>query len=222
MLSKTIDLKEMYIKWIVCQVAEEKRQLFSDAQEKWKETAKVTGFLGQTGGWDLKNSTQACIISFWDTKVSLVKFMKNVHHHIFDGNKQADTYESIHIKYFNSKLKIKGNSESLGSAIKMSKLLSIEDCTVKPEKSDHFEEVQKSIFMKGMNESFEFHYGILSRSAENTPNYLVSTFWTVLENYQNDMNNKLPVFQIKEALHRDIETVKHRQITLVDSWKIFK
>ena len=222
MLSKTIDLKVMYIKWIVCQVNKDKRQVFSDAQEKWKEAAKVTGFLGQTGGWDLKNSTQACIISFWDSKVYSDNFMKNVHDHIFNGNKQAETYESININYFNNKLKIKGKSESLGTAIKMSKLLSIEECTLKPEKSDHFEKVRKSILMKGMNESKGFLYGVLSKSETNTPNYLVSTFWDGIENYHNDLNNKLPDFQEKKTLHLDIKTVKVRQIALVDSWKIIK
>ena len=220
MLSKTIDLKVMYIKWMVCQVDNEKRQVFSDAQEKWQETAKVTGFLGQTGGWDLKNSTQANIISFWDNKVYLDNFMKNVHDRVFDSNKQAKTYESIKTNYFNNKLKIKGNSESLSTVIKISKLLSIEDYTVKPEKSDHFEKVQKSILMLGMNESKGFLYGALSNSAENTPNYLISTFWDDLESYHNDMNNKLPDFQEKESLHQNIETVKVRQIALVDSWKI--
>ena len=210
----------MYIKWIVCQVDKEKRQVFSDAQEKWKETAKVTGFIGQTGGWDLKNSTQACIISFWDSKVHLNNFMKNVHDHIFDVNKQAQTYGSIKINYFNNKLKINGNSESLSNAIKMAKLLSIEDCTVKPEKSDHFEKVRKSILIQDMNESTEFLYGTLSKSVENTPYYLVSTFWDDIVNYKTDMNNKSPVFQKKESLHQYIRTVKVRQIALVDSWKI--
>jgi len=54
----------MYIKWIVCKVPTSKKKQFSIAQEKWNKMAKANGFIAQTGGWNLKNTNEACIIVF--------------------------------------------------------------------------------------------------------------------------------------------------------------
>ena len=177
----------MFIKWIVCSAAEGKNQQFSDAQEKWNETIKANGFIAQAGGWDLEN--KACIISLWDNKESLDSFMKILHDEIVDRNQQDATYNSIDITHYDSMLEIKGSSGSLGAAIKTSKLLQIVNYRVKKHKMENFEKVQKDFGLSLIKRSKGMLGGILSKAADNTPNYLMLTFWNTMENYNNNVNN---------------------------------
>jgi hypothetical protein len=41
----------MLIKWIMCNVPENKKVMFSQAQNK-----SLDGFLGQVGGWDINHT----------------------------------------------------------------------------------------------------------------------------------------------------------------------
>lgn len=97
----------MYIKWIVCTVKEDKRLEFSIAQEQWSETALAEGFIAQFGGWDNEHENEACIISFWESKRHLEDFMKSLHDTIFAGNNQAETYDSIMVRHFDSDFHMK-------------------------------------------------------------------------------------------------------------------
>ncbi len=208
----------MYLKWILCNVAKDKNQQFSDAQEKWNEKINAYGFIAQTGGWDLEN--KACIISLWDNKESLDYFMKTLHDKIVDRNQQAETYDSIDITHFDSMFEIKGSSGSLGTAIKIAKFLQIVNYRVKKEKMENFEKVQKDFELPLIKRSKGMLGGILSKAADNTPNYLMLTFWNTMENYNNYVNKELLISLKKENI--DIEQIIKKKILLVDSWKIIK
>lgn len=43
---------KMLLKTIYCKVEEEKKELFSKAQEKWQAIQHLDGFHGQFGGWN--------------------------------------------------------------------------------------------------------------------------------------------------------------------------
>jgi hypothetical protein len=140
------------------------------------KTAEAKGFIAQAGGWDLKNNSEACIISFWDKKDSLERFMNERHHTIFNKNKQANTYNSIAVSHFIDSLDIEARSDLLRNAIKTGKSLSIADCYLNSEKSVHFEKVLKEIWTPGMGRSEGIPGGIFSKSSENNLRYLLSTF----------------------------------------------
>ena len=42
----------MLLKTIYCKVEEEKKELFSKAQEKWRDIQHLDGFHWQFGGWN--------------------------------------------------------------------------------------------------------------------------------------------------------------------------
>jgi len=205
----------MFIKWIVCSTAEGKNHQFSDAQEKWNETIKANGFIAQVGGWDLEN--KACIISLWDNKESLVYFMKTLHDEIVDGNQQDETYDSIDITHYDSMFEIKGRSGSLGPAIKISKLLQIVNYRVKKDKMENFEKAQQDFGLPLIKRSKGMLGGIVSKAADNTPNYLMLIFWNTIENYAN----KELLISLKKE-NNEIEQIIEKKVLLVDSWKIIK
>ena len=212
----------MYIKWIVCDVKEDKKQEFTIAQNKWVKTADADGFIAQAGGWNLKNNSEACIISFWDNKASLENFMNDFHDTIFDKNKQADTYNSIDISHFIDSLSFEGRSDSLTNAIETGKTLKIIDCYLKQDKGVHFEEVQQEIWDPVIKKSVGLLGGIFSKASSNNFRYLISTFWDSIENHNNDVINMLPIYSKKAGLRDDITKIEGRAIKLVDSWKIIK
>lgn len=70
----------MLLKTIFCKVEEEKRELFSDAQEKWRDLQYLDGFHGQFGGW---NEEEACVYTLWEDRNAYQSFMNDAHDTIF-------------------------------------------------------------------------------------------------------------------------------------------
>ena len=206
----------MYIKWITCHVKNDKKLEFSIAQEKWHKTVIAKGFIAQTGGWDSINENLACIISFWESKNHLENFMKDIHDKIFDKNKQANTYNSITVQYFNSLLDTKSNTQSLKNTIQNSKLLKTADCYVKVDKEEYYEKIQKEIWLPKMKKTKGVLEGIFSKSPSNTSHYFISTFWDNPENHT--IYNKLVKHKLKK--NNNIKKITGKHISLVDSWKI--
>ncbi|MBM7621933.1 hypothetical protein JOC95_003841 [Bacillus tianshenii] len=88
----------MLIKYIKCQVKEERRVDFSRAQEQWSPLADMEGFLGQLGGWSEKG--EAVILGFWESSQSYQHFMEHIHDTIFLENNQGKTYRSISVTLY--------------------------------------------------------------------------------------------------------------------------
>ncbi|WP_417898155.1 YdbC family protein [Bacillus haimaensis] len=86
------------VKYIWCEVEEEKRSAFSKAQEEWDHLAEVEGFLGQFGGWG--ESGEAVILGFWESRQAYQHFMEYVHDTIFLENNQGKTYRSITVTLY--------------------------------------------------------------------------------------------------------------------------
>lgn len=88
----------LLVKYIRCEVEEEKRAAFSKAQEEWNRLSEVDGFLGQLGGWS--ESGEAVILGFWESRQAYQHFMEHVHDTIFLENNQGKTYRSIAVTMY--------------------------------------------------------------------------------------------------------------------------
>ncbi len=212
----------MYIKWIVCEVKNNLKEEFSSAQEKWIETKNSEGFIGQVGGFDLNNKTDACIISFWENDDALNIFMNKFHNKIFFNNNQSDYYNSIKIDFFNPILTMEGEFQFLGDFLEKGKILRIADCFVKSNKTNHLEFAQNEVWVPCMKNSTGMLGGMFSKDVNNSPHYLVSTFWDSLENHESYVEKVLPRLQEKSQVKNDITKITGRKIKLIDSWKIIK
>lgn len=212
----------MYIKWIICRVKENERQNFSRAQEKWERTSGANGFIAQTGGWDLINKNEACIISFWKNKELYEIFMRDLHDEIINDNKQANTYNQIFVEYFTSIFIMEGAAGTLKEAIQKGNLLRIANCIVKPEKIKHFEIMQSEIWLPGMRVSKGMLGGMFSKNENNNLKYLVSTFWDNIQNHTNYSHNKLPHLQEESDAANDISEITGKQILIVNTWRVIK
>ena len=212
----------MYIKWIICRVNENERQQFSEAQEKWESTSNADGFIAQTGGWDLQNKNEACIISFWENKELYEIFMRDLHDEITRDNKQAKTYNEIFVEYFAGIFNMDGESSSLKEAVQNGYLLRIADCIINPEKVKHFEKMQSEIWLPAMRESKGMLRGTFSKNENNNLRYLVSTFWDNIRNHTEYSKNKLPLLRYQADTTNDISEIKGKKILIADNWKIIR
>jgi heme-degrading monooxygenase HmoA len=88
----------MIAKWIRCDVPENKRQAFSEAQAGWSELASVPGFIAQIGGWSSTHPRQACILAFWRDLAAYEAFTSKQHDEIVARLRQQTTYSRIDIK----------------------------------------------------------------------------------------------------------------------------
>jgi heme-degrading monooxygenase HmoA len=87
----------MLLKWIRCEVDEEKKAAFSAAQEKWRDLKGCPGFLAQIGGWNVAKSQEACILAFWENLDFYQSFMSDKHDEIFERSRQEGTYHKISV-----------------------------------------------------------------------------------------------------------------------------
>jgi heme-degrading monooxygenase HmoA len=210
----------MFIKWIVCKVPLDLKDKFSFAQEKWIRTKSVNGFIAQTGVWNLKDDSEACIISFWESEDALKYFMQNLHDQIVSENNQDQFYSSITVNHYNSIINMDGKSSTLKEAIKNAELLRIADCKVKNDRVKHFENVQEYIWKPEMKKANGMLGGSFSISVNNTNKYSVATFWDSLENHNNYVIEILPRPHEKANAVNDLDRIVGKQILLVNSWKI--
>lgn len=104
----------LLVKYIRCEVEEEKRAAFSKAQGEWDRLSEVDGFLGQFGGWS--GSGEAVILAFWDSRQAYQYFMEHVHDTIFLENNQGKTYRSITVKLYEGEVFKQGWLENIESA----------------------------------------------------------------------------------------------------------
>jgi hypothetical protein len=140
----------MYLKWIVCDVKKDKIHEFSVAQKKWDQVAVAEGFIVQLGGWNVNNTSEACILSIWEHKYDLENFMKDLHDQIFENNRQSETYNSIRVNHFYIESDI--DSEAIIEMVKKSKNLIVSDYLFRSESVDTIPEFENP-YIIGKNEN---------------------------------------------------------------------
>jgi heme-degrading monooxygenase HmoA len=113
----------MLLKWIRCEVAEEKKAAFSAAQEKWCDLKGYPGFHGQIGGWNVAEPQEACILAFWENFDCYQAFMSNKHDEIFEQSRQKGTYHKISVDIVEVKQPTECNRMKMTEALQKSKMI---------------------------------------------------------------------------------------------------
>lgn len=210
----------MYIKWIVCQVKPQTKEAFSVAQQKWNELQESKGLIGQVGGWNKKKQHEACIISFWEDKAAVDRFMANDHDRIFLKTRQAEYYEEISVVYYEAKMMMRGNEGNMLGALNRGQFLRIADCEVKPGKIEDFERMQKQVWIPGMQSAKGMLGGRFSQAELETSRYLVATFWEDEKDHREYVNAVLPDLRRKANAETTISQLEGKGLVLEESWKV--
>ncbi|MTI32345.1 DUF4937 domain-containing protein [Xanthovirga aplysinae] len=210
----------MYVKWIVCQVEEDKKESFSEAQVEWIKIGQSQGLMGQVGGWNKNRENEACIISFWKNKSALERFMQTLHDEVFERNRQADFYSNISVSYFNGKMPMVGMEKSLNEVISKAQFLRIADCKVIKDRQEQFEKVQQSIWLPAMQIANGMLGGEFSVAEEESTRYLVATFWETEVLHEDYVRNILPGLRKKAGVSNNIIDLGGKGIVLEEKWRV--
>lgn len=194
-------IKHMLIKWIVCQVPEEKRADFSRAQESWKDLAGADGFYWQRGGWNRHRPSEACILSCWRDQHAYDQFMASLHDTIFQANHQQQTYESIAVTLADIIMEIPDKG-SITRTLK-GKWLRAADCMIAPGQETHFLNVQQTVWNPALAQSAGMFGGMVAKAIHPPVRYLIFSFWE--EEAQRTYTKK--VAQLRQQAETDRDTI---------------
>jgi heme-degrading monooxygenase HmoA len=210
----------MLIKWIVCDVAESKKERFCHAQQQWAEVAGLDGFLGQVGGWDVKTPGHACLVALWDSPEQYQTFMAGAHEAIVRKNAQADTYDAIAVALFEAVWEMPGQCGSLARALALGTVLRVADCAVRDDRREHFLEVQRSVWMPGMAQAEGMLGGVFSQLRAANTRYLVATLWEDREAHARYVGECWPRLRAQAQVERDVERLDAHLVQLEPSWRV--
>lgn len=208
----------MLLKWIVCTIAPEKRELFSESQAKWEDVRHVPGFLGQLGGWNVKDPSEACILAFWENEEMYKEFMEKHHDPIYEKTNQRGTFDAIKVTACRSIADIPGLYDHILPSLPNAALLRLADQTLLAGHRDRFLAKQQDIWNPGMKQSGGMLAGVLGEALNDTNRVLVATLWDSEAAHPTYCDNTLPLLREKARIEENIEQISGRVVRLEPSW----
>ncbi|MBG9714059.1 MULTISPECIES: YdbC family protein [Bacillus] len=206
----------MLLKTIYCKVEEEKKELFSSAQEKWRDIQHLDGFHGQFGGW---NEDEACVFTLWEDRSVYQSFMNGAHDTIYLNSNQEDTFLSCEIELFQTLYDI--TDMHLKDVVIEGAFVRVAICDVKLEKEKHFLHKQETIWNKGMEKAKGMLGGVVGKSLENENRYIVLTYWKDEIAHQHYVEEIFPDLYKLANIHEDIEKIQGKQAVCKEEWLVY-
>jgi len=211
----------MLVKWMKCLVESKNKNLFSSAQMEWASLKGVKGFVAQTGGWNLHNDNEACILSLWEDYTSYLKFMKNIHDAIAGKSRQADTYVSVAAALYNSAFKFNKDHIDEKEIIGGSKIIRSTECTTYKDREQQYVESQNSVWGPAMTNVAGFTGGYFSKRIEVESDFLVLTFWDSEKSHLDFIQDRLQFLRIQAGMENYMEKLAPRIIRTENSWTVY-
>jgi len=200
-------------------VEESQKKNFSKAQKQWKIMQNTPGFIAQIGGFNLKTTNEACIVSFWKDKNSLQYFMDNIHDEIFLDNKQSASYSSIFVNYYTQLFTMDAEHSDFNNCILNGTILRVAECETNQEDKIQFIEDQKNSWKPGMKNVKGMLGGQFATKVD-TNQFIVFTFWDNLINHTHYVKYQLPLLKKKAISVNQLLKLEGKIVELIDSWKI--
>ncbi|MFJ8260625.1 YdbC family protein [Rummeliibacillus sp. NPDC094406] len=209
----------MIIKSIFCKVNEGMKLEFSQHQLEWQTIHKADGFLGQIGGWSLKDPLKACIFSFWQDLESYQNFMEEIHDRIFIASGQKETYHSISVDLFQVEFGIPGPSSYILSTLEDCKFIRTTSSHFKEKNLHHFIEMQRNVWNSGIEKPTGLLGGEIAFSLKNKLHILVFTGWNN-QTHQNYLIDVFPDLKKVASPEQDILKEEDEQFVVENSWRV--
>ncbi|MEB5653208.1 MULTISPECIES: YdbC family protein [Bacillus] len=206
----------MLLKTIYCKVEEEKKELFSMAQEKWRDIQHLDGFYGQFGGW---NENEACVFTLWEDRNAYESFMNGAHDTIYLNSNQEGTFLSCEIELFQTLYDI--TDTLLKDVVTEGSFVRVAICDVKVEKEKYFLHKQETIWNKGMENIKGMLGGVVGKSLKNENRYIVLTYWKDEKAHQHYVEEIFPELYKLANIHEDIGDISGKQAVCKEEWLVY-
>ena len=209
----------MIAKYIVCDVGDEQRASFSNAQLAWKELNTCEGFLGQLGGWDIVTG-KATILGLWKDLSSFQHFMNLRHDRIARANRQKRTYLHCATTLSNQLGRISAYGNPSFESLDHIGFIRIADCIVYPDERTNFEKTQQNTWNPGMTACSGMLGGFWGKSIDEPLRYLVTSFWTNEKSHRLYEKHSLPLLKEKSSPGKCIQELKSYRIDVEKQWTV--
>ncbi|MCP2165549.1 protein of unknown function (DUF4937) [Goodfellowiella coeruleoviolacea] len=198
------------MKWIRCDVADSAG--FDRGQQEWADLAGLPGFLGQLGGWSHDGSQVAHIFSFWVDQDAYEHFMSGAHDAL--AQRQVGTWSKIDVRLFERRADF-GQSLAGTSG---SGVLRLAHCVVKPDRVDHFAQVQKTVWNPGMSAAPGCLAGLFGQ--RGCQEFLVLTKWVSAAEHARYQAELFPSLRDRAVPSADLESITGHLVDLEPHWTV--
>ncbi|RWS44493.1 DUF4937 domain-containing protein [Bacillus mycoides] len=205
----------MLLKTIYCKVEEEKRKMFSDAQEKWRDLQYLDGFHGQFGGW---NEAEACVYTLWEDRGAYQSFMNGAHDTIYLNSNQKDTFLSCEIELFQTLYDV--TDTPLKDVITQGSFVRVAICDVKQQKENQFLHKQETIWDKEMEKIKGMLGGVVGKSLKYENRYIVLTYWKDEIAHERYMKEIFPELYQLANVNEYVESINGKKIIRKEEWSV--
>lgn len=145
------------VKWMRCTVVD--RPGFLRGQRRWAGLLGEPGFRAQGGGWGRSGTDVVHLFGFWDSRAFYDSFMARSHDRLHAA--QAGTYKDLQVRLFEYRFDIKtGFTPDFTDA----DLLRVAHCKVRPERSEHYTQMQEKVWNPAMAGSPGMLRGIFAQA----------------------------------------------------------
>jgi heme-degrading monooxygenase HmoA len=210
----------MLVKWIVCEVAEDQRERFDNAQQAWRRIRYADGLVAQVGGWDVAAPGSACILALWRDDRSYRQFMATLHDAVVEDSGQSRVYPSIRHEVFDVVSRMPGQRPRLHDAFSAGRLLRFADCRVKAGRAGHFVRAQLDVWTPGMASAKGMYGGVFACHGEQQERFVVATAWEDEELHGLYTEHHLPELRARADTEADIDEIERRLVALEPNWTI--
>ncbi|WP_129663239.1 DUF4937 domain-containing protein [Phytoactinopolyspora endophytica] len=200
----------MLVKWFSCDVHDPVG--FGRGQQGWSRLrGQQAGLLGQVGGWGQKQSNHAHILGCWTARQKYEEFMAGPHDDL--AADQRGTYTSAHAGMFDHQRDI---ARPLPARLTAAGAIRVAHCFVRPERVEHFVDVQQRVWNPGMEMAEGMLGGSFSRQAENE--FLVVTLWRSVADHQRYVEQMFPDLRVRSGAADDLASITGELIQVVPEW----
>lgn len=211
----------MIVKWMKSKVPISQRQAFSLAQEEWSRFYQVSGLLGRVGGWNLKDSNEASILTFWKDEQSYMDYREEWHEKWVKESGLDQIIPTVSSHMYTKKLDIPGRGDFPIFHFEdgTEHLIKIGDIRAQKEKVEQFMLLQQSVWNISMSHAPGMLTGMFAESTSDPQRFVVLTRWRSEREYEAYENHLLPKLS-HWSYGNDMTQFQGRCIRLEQSWGV--
>ncbi|PAD35773.1 YdbC family protein [Terribacillus saccharophilus] len=210
----------MLLKFLICRVDPKQKAEFSLGQASWGDLKNSRGFLGQIGGWDIKEIDKAHIVSVWKDDSSYEEFMNNQHDKIYTKRNQSDSILSIEVETYNIYLSFLDQLRNITEFLTDSPFIRIVKSKIKPSCTESYIEKQKNLWIPEMATTQKMDSCLFGESNRHKNSYITLTGWVSYKDHDWYQQNILPVLLEAADIISDIEQIEGWNFLVEEDWVV--
>ncbi|MFC3884647.1 YdbC family protein [Bacillus songklensis] len=196
----------MLAKMMTCHVHDNQKDVFSYKQQHWAALAHVDGFIGQLGGWNVDQPTEAFVLGLWENEEMYQDFMKHTHDSIFYKSGQEATYHHLDVNISKQSQSMGGRYNFFRSSALESRYIMVTTCKLQ----ENQPYVMKEIIQQLTHPAFRCLFHIAAPVNHETI--------TIISLY----SAACPPNTIDRLIHPAVSAVKQHFYELEPNWLVLK